>query len=77
MFASLLEKEDVEEVLRFIVSNITKNWERHQIKLPYSMDFSSFSKENYVISKKEKEDGYLCDVFLNPAFKYKYLTYLK
>ena len=77
MFVSLLEKEDVEEALRFIVSNVTKNWERHQIELPYSIDFASFSKENYVLSKKEKEDGYLCDVFLNPAFKYKYLTYLK
>ena len=77
MFVSLLEKEDVEETLKFIVSNVTKNWERHQIELPYSIDFVSFSKENYVVSKKEKEDGYLCDVFLNPAFKYKYLTYLK
>ena len=77
MFVSLLEKEDVEEALKFIVSNVTKNWERHQIELPYSIDFVSFSKENYVVSKKEKEDGYLCDVFLNPAFKYKYLTYLK
>ena len=77
MFVSLLEKEDVEETLKFIVSNVTKNWERHLIELPYSIDFVSFSKENYVVSKKEKEDGYLCDVFLNPAFKYKYLTYLK
>ena len=77
MFVSLLEKEDVEEALKFIVFNVTKNWERHQIELPYSIDFASFSKENYVLSKKEKEDGYLCDVFLNPTFKYKYLTYLK
>ena len=77
MFVSLLEKEDVEEALKFIVSNVTKNWERHQIELPYSIDFVSFSKENYVVSKKEKEDGYLCDVFLNPAFKYKYLTFLQ
>ena len=77
MFVSLLEKEDVEETLKFIVSNVTKNWERHQVELPYSIDIVSFSKENYVVSKKEKEDGYLCDVFLNPAFKYKYLTYLK
>ena len=75
LLVSLLEKEDVEDALKFIVSNVTKNWERHQILLPYNIDFASFSKENYVVSKKEKEDGYLCDVFLNPAFKYKYLTY--
>ena len=77
MFVSLLDKDDVEEALKFIVSNVTKNWEKHRILLPYSIDFASFSKENYVVSKKEKEDGYLCDVFLNPAFKYKYLTYLQ
>ena len=76
LLVSLLDKDDVQDALKFIVSNVTKNWERHQILLPYSIDFTSFSKENYVISKKEKEDGYLCDVFINPAFKYKYIKEL-
>ena len=77
LMVSLLDEEDVVEALKFIVSNVTKNWEHHEIELPYSVDFASFSKENYVISKKEKEDSYLCEVFINPAFKYKYLSYLK
>ena len=77
LMVSLLDEEDVIEALRFIVSNVTKNWYFCQIELPYSVDFASFSKENYVISKKEKEDSYVCEVFINPAFKYKYLTYLK
>ena len=77
LFVSLLEKEDVEEALKFIVSNITKNWELCEVELPYSIDYASFSKENYVLSKKEKEDSYICKVFINPAFKYKYLSYLK
>ena len=77
LMVSLLDEEDVIEALKFIVSNVTKNWERCQIELPYSVDFASFSKENYVISKKEKEDSYICEVFINPAFKYKYLSYLK
>ena len=77
LFVSLLEEEDVIEALKFIVSNVTKNWEKCQILLPYSVDFASFSKENYVVSKIEKEDSYLCEVFMNPAFKYKYLSYLK
>ena len=77
LMVSLLDEEDVIEALKFIVSNVTKNWERHQIELPYSVDFASFSKENYVISKKEKEDSYVCEVFINPAFKYKYVSYLK
>ena len=77
LMVSLLDEDDVLEALKFIVSNVTKNWERHQVELPYSVDFASFSKENYVISKKEKEDSYVCEVFINPAFKYKYLSYLK
>ena len=77
LMVSLLEEEDVVEALKFIVSNVTKNWELSKIELPYTIDFASFSKENYVISKKEKEDSYVCEVFINPAFKYKYLTYLK
>ena len=77
LLVSLLEKEDIEDALKFIVSNVTKNWEKHKILLPYSIDYASFSKENYVISKKEKEDCYELEAFINPAFKYKYLTYLK
>ena len=73
LMVSLLNEEDVVEALRFIVSNVTKNWEKRTISLPYSIDFVTFSKENYVISKIEKEDCYFCEVFLNPAFKYKYL----
>ena len=77
LFVSLLEKEDVKEALKFIVSNITKNWELCEVELPYFIDYASFSKENYVLSKKEKEDSYVCRVFINPAFKYKYVSYLK
>lgn len=73
ILCSLLEEEDVYDVLKLIVSYVTKKWQKRTILLPYSIDFSSFSKENFVISKKEKEDGYECDVFLNPAFEYKYL----
>ena len=73
LMVSLLDNEDVIEALRFIMSNVTKSWEKHTITLPYTVDYASFSKENYVISKIEKEDCYICEVFLNPAFKYKYL----
>ena len=77
LFVSLLEKDDVEEALKFIVSNVTKKWEKCSLRLPYSIDFASFSKENYVYKKIEKEDCYEIEVFLNPAFKYKYLNFLK
>ena len=73
LLVSLLDDNDVIDALKFIVSHIAKNWTRREILLPYSVDFVTFSKENYVISKIEKEDGYLCDVFLNPAYMYKYI----
>ena len=74
LLVSLLDEEDVLDALKFIVSHFSKNWIRKEILLPYSIDFVTFSKENYVIKKIEKEDGYLCDVFLNPAYLYKYAS---
>ena len=73
LLVSLLDDNDVLDALKFIVHHATKNWLRREILIPYTVDYASFSKENYVISHKEKEDGYLCDVFLNPAYAYKYL----
>ena len=73
LIVSLLEQEDVIDALKFIVSNVTKTWEKRRISLPYSVDFATFSKENYVLSKIEKEDSYECEAFLNPSFKYKYI----
>ena len=70
---SRLNDEDVLETLKFIMANIVKNWQRVKFTLPYEIDFATFSRENYVLSHKEKEDGYLVDVYLNPAFSYKYL----
>ena len=72
LIVSLLDEEDVLDALKFIVSNVTKSWEKRKVVLPYSIDFATFSKENYVISKKEKEDSYECEAFLNPSFKCKY-----
>ena len=73
LIVSLFEQEDVIDALKFIVSNVTKTWEKRKVILPYSVDFATFSKENYVISKIEKEDSYECETFLNPSFKYKYI----
>ena len=73
LLVSLHNDEDVLDALKFIVKNVTKNWQRMELTLPYSVDLASFSKENYVINHIEKEDGYLVDVYLNPAYMYKYL----
>ena len=73
LLVSLLNDEDVIDALKFIVHNATKDWQRKELFIPYTVDYASFSKENYVISHIEKEDGYLCNVYLNPAYQYKYL----
>ena len=73
LLVSLLNDDDVLDALKFIVDNATKKWLRRQLLIPYSVDFAGFSKENYVINHIEKEDGYLCDVYLNPAYAYKYI----
>ena len=73
LLVSLLNDEDVIDALKFIVHNATKDWQRKELFIPYTVDYASFSKENYVINHIEKEDGYLCDVYLNPAYQYKYL----
>ena len=73
ILVSLLDDQDVLEALKFIVVNATKNWTRMELLIPYNVDFASFSKENYVVSYIEKEDGYLLDVYLNPAYAYKYI----
>lgn len=72
LIVSLLDNDDVLDALKFIVTNFTKSWEKRVVTLSYSIDFVTFSKENYVLSKKEKEDSYTCEAFLNPAFAYKY-----
>ncbi len=72
IIVSLLEESDVIETLKFMLMMVTKNWQRVQITLPYEIDFSSFSKENYVISYFSKENGIYYDALLNPAFAYKY-----
>lgn len=74
ILVSLLNEDDVIESLRFIISSATKNWQKVQLLLSYSVDFASFSKENYVVKYLQKENGILYDAFLNPAFAYKYLN---
>ena len=72
IIVSLLEESDVIETLKFMLLMVTKNWQRVKITLPYEIDFSTFSKEKYVLSYIPKEKGITYDVLLNPAFAYKY-----
>lgn len=74
IIVSFLNESDVLETLKFMLASITKNWQRVQLVLAYDVDFTAFSKENYVISYLIKENGIYYDAYLNPAFAYKYIN---
>ena len=77
LYTSLTNEEDIEDVLKFISNALAMSWGQKKIVFPYENDFSSFLRDNYVVSYKEKEDGYECLVFLNPRTLYKYNYLLK
>ncbi len=73
LYTSLLpDNNNVQEILKFLSSNIAKNWKHKNIVFPFEKDFFRFTAENYVKSYKQKEDGYHCSVYFNPLTIYKY-----
>lgn len=72
LFTSLVENTDIIDILEFISSSLSQNWEKKNITIPYGQDFVSFCRDNYVASYREAEEGYDCVVYLNPKYKYKY-----
>lgn len=69
------EGESVKDALSFISSHLAKNWDKKDIIFPYEGNFHRFQLDNYVVSFKEKDDGYHCLVYLNPKTIYKYKCY--
>ena len=70
-----LEKGDIKEVFEFILDNVTKDWPFKEIEVPFDFDERLFMKENYIVKKETKKDGYKLTVRFNPLYKYKYLNY--
>lgn len=71
LFASMKDV-DIEDVYKFIIDSLSKDWIKREVVFPYDKDYSSFLKDNYVIKSAQKENGYQCTVKLNPKTLYKY-----
>ena len=72
LFTSLIDKNDIDDVLKFISKAISASWEKKKIVVPFICDFTSFKRDNYVQSFKETEEGYDCTCYINPKTKHKY-----
>lgn len=73
LFTSLVDEgESIDDILHFLAFQISKEWEKKSLILPYSCDYHLFSSDNYVLKCEEKDDGYHCLVKINPQTIYKY-----
>ncbi len=72
---SLHNLDNIKDVFNFILMNITKEWDEKEIFVPYEYDLRIFSKENFILNKKEEKDGYTLTVRFNPRFINKYNNY--
>ena len=75
LYTSLLDEKDIINVFHFILENITRDWEEKEILLPYDFDFRIMAKQNYILKKINKKDGYLCTIRFNPLYKNNYVSY--
>ena len=75
IYTSLKNKNSIESVHKFIIKNITKNWEKHELLVPYDVDIFSFCKYNYIIEIENKNDAYHITAQINPLFIDKYKPY--
>ena len=76
LYVSLKNDNDVEDIVRFICSNLFKEKEI-EVLFPYDKNFTEFLNDNYVLKYEEKENGYQCSVRLNNKTLYKYQYLLK
>ncbi len=75
IITSILDDNETPHIFNFILSQITSSWDEYTIKLPLDFDFRVMAKENFIVKKINKKDGYLCTIRFNPLYKYKYKAY--
>ena len=73
MYCSLIEKDEMEDVYRFICYGLSKDWEVKEIDLPFDIDLHSFASDNYIEKMEQNKNGYHCTVHINPRTRHKYL----
>lgn len=72
MYSSLISNNDIYEIYNFIFFNLSKNWKKVDMVLPFEEDYASFSRDNFILSTYKKEDGYHLTVFINPRTEHLY-----
>lgn len=74
LFTSITSsKDEAMEIYKFLLDNITCNWEEHKLFASYDFDLRLFQKRNYIKRILEKENGYEITASINP----KYLDFYK
>ena len=72
MFCSLIDKNQTEDVYRFISSWISRDWPMVKIEFPYEGDYGKFSSHNYILSLIKNKNGYSLTAYINPKTRYLY-----
>ncbi len=67
LLTSFKNEDEVYDIIRFISEKLTRKWKKKKMIFPYDKDFVTFQKENFVTSYLPREDGYECEVYLNPT----------
>ncbi len=77
LYCSANDENDIADILSFICSSFSKNWQKANILLPFEESFSLFLKDNYVEKYLETKKGYSIKAYLNPKTINRYSYLLK
>ncbi len=75
LLVSLIEEEDIDEVVNFILGSLYEGWEKKTFLLPYEVPLETCYKQNYVTEVVIKETGHEVTCYLNPKYIDKYKNY--
>ena len=75
LYCSANNNNDIENIISFICSSFSKNWQKADILLSFEDNLPLFLKDNYVRKYLQTKEGYSLKAYLNPKTikKYSYL----
>ena len=75
LYCSANDNNDIENIISFICSSFSKNWQKADILLSFEDNLPLFLKDNYVRKYLQTKEGYSLKAYLNPKTikKYSYL----
>lgn len=76
IFTSFLEEDNnYEEIVRFILMQLTNKWKEYKFLIPFEED-NKFRKAAFVLKEEIKEIGTLCTARINPIYFDYYSKYI-